>query len=220
MMTHNNVAIDGPAGAGKGTIAKKIAKDKGYIYVDTGAMYRAMGLYVIRNKVNGEDEAAVNAICEQAEISIAYENNEQIVYLFDENINAFLRTEEVGMMASKVATYPKVRLKLVELQRELAAKQDVVMDGRDIGTYVLPNASTKIFLTASSFVRAKRRYKELTEKGFDCDFDEIEEEIIKRDKQDSEREMAPLKQAEDAILIDTSDLSIEEVTEKIKEIIG
>jgi cytidylate kinase len=215
----NNVAIDGPAGAGKSTIAKKIAKDKGYIYVDTGAMYRAMGLYVLRNDVNGEDEDAVNAICDQVEISIAYENNEQIVYLFDENINDYLRTEEVGKMASKVATYPKVRLKLVELQRELASKQNVVMDGRDIGTYVLPNANTKIFLTASSFVRAQRRYKELTEKGFDCDIEEIEEEIIKRDKQDSEREMAPLKQAEDAILVDTSDLSIDEVVERIKEII-
>lgn len=215
----NNVAIDGPAGAGKSTIAKKIAKDKGYIYVDTGAMYRAMGLYVLRNNVNGEDEDAVNAICDQVEISIAYENNEQIVYLFDENINDYLRTEEVGKMASKVATYPKVRLKLVELQRELASKQNVVMDGRDIGTYVLPNANTKIFLTASSFVRAERRYKELTEKGFDCDIEEIEEEIIKRDKQDSEREMAPLKQAEDAILVDTSDLSIDEVVERIKEII-
>lgn len=216
----NNVAIDGPAGAGKSTIAKKIAKDKGYIYVDTGAMYRAMGLYVIRNKVDGNNEDAVNAICDQVEISIAYENNEQIVYLFDENINAFLRTEEVGKMASKVATYPKVRLKLVELQRELAKKQNVVMDGRDIGTYVLPNANKKIFLTASSFVRAERRYKELTEKGIDCDFDEIEEEIIKRDKQDSERKMAPLKQAEDAVLVDTSDLSIEEVVNKIKEIIN
>lgn len=216
----NNVAIDGPAGAGKSTIAKKIAKDKGYIYVDTGAMYRAMGLYVLRNDVDGDDEEAVNAICDQVKISIAYENNEQIVYLFDENINDFLRTEEVGKMASKVATYPKVRLKLVELQRELASKQNVVMDGRDIGTYVLPNASTKIFLTASSFVRAQRRYKELTEKGFDCDIEEIEEEIIKRDKQDSEREMAPLRQAEDATLVDTSDLSIDEVVERIKEIIG
>jgi len=214
-----NIAIDGPAGAGKSTIAKKIAKDKGYIYVDTGAMYRAMALYVLRNKVNGNDEFSINKITDTVKINIAYENNEQIVYLFDENVNLLIRTEEVGNMASKVATYPKVRLKLVELQRELAKNNNVVMDGRDIGTYVLPNAEVKIFLTASSAVRAARRYMELIEKGIPCKLNIIEEEIIMRDKQDSERKMAPLKQAEDAMLVDTSEMTIEEVVKAIEDCI-
>lgn len=214
-----NIAIDGPAGAGKSTIAKKIAKNHQYIYVDTGAMYRAMALYVLRNQLNGDDENAINEICDKVKIKIAYENNEQIVYLFDENVNSLLRTEEIGKIASKVATYPNVRLKLVELQRELAKDNDVVMDGRDIGTYVLPNANVKIFLTASSTIRAARRYKELMEKGIPSKLEKIEEEIIKRDKQDSERKMAPLKQAKDAILINTSDLSITDVIKKIEEIL-
>ncbi len=211
-----SVAIDGPAGAGKSTIAKKIAEDKGYIYVDTGAMYRAMALYVLRNKIDGNDEDAINQIVDEVEISIEYENSEQIVCLFDENVNQLIRTEEVGNMASKVATYAKVRLKLVELQRELASKTDVVMDGRDIGTYVLPNANVKIFLTASTAVRAARRYMELIEKGVACKLSTIEEEIKKRDAQDSGRKMAPLKQAEDAILLDSSDLTIQEVVELIE----
>ncbi len=209
------VAIDGPAGAGKSTIAKKIAKTMGYIYVDTGAMYRAIALFVLQKNVDGNEENQVNALCDVVNVTITYENGEQIVKLFDENVNSLIRTEEVGKMASKVATYPKVRLKLVELQRQLAANNNVIMDGRDIGTYVLPNAQLKVFLTASSEVRAKRRFDELTSKGINVDINEIEQDILNRDKQDSEREFAPLKQATDAILVDTSTLSIDEVVSKI-----
>ncbi len=213
-----SVAIDGPAGAGKSTIAKKIAKDKGYIYVDTGAMYRAIALYVIRNGIDGENQEQIQKIVENVQIRIVYESGEQMVYLFQENVNQLLRTEEVGRMASKVATYPFVREKLVDLQRELAKNTDVVMDGRDIGTYVLPNAEVKIFLTASSKIRAMRRFQELSDKGIACDLDEIESEIIKRDHQDATREMAPLKQADDAVLVDTSSMGIEEVIIRILEI--
>lgn len=209
------VAIDGPAGAGKSTIAKKIAKTMEFIYVDTGAMYRAIALFVIQNNIDGNKQDNVEEVCDDVNVTITYEKGEQIVRLSGENVNSLIRTEEVGKMASKVATYPKVRLKLVELQRQLARKNNVIMDGRDIGTYVLPDAQLKVFLTASSKVRAKRRFDELTEKGISCDLDEIETDIINRDKQDSEREFAPLKQAEDAILIDTSTLSIEEVVTKI-----
>lgn len=210
-----SIAIDGPAGAGKSTIAKMIAKRMNCIYVDTGAMYRAMALYLIHNQVSPTDTAKIADICKDADISIQYQNGEQVVLLNGENVNAYLRMEEVGNMASYSSAVPEVRLKLVELQRELAKKADVIMDGRDIGTYVLPNANVKIYLTASSYTRAKRRFLELQEKGENCDLEEIEKDIIERDTRDMNREFAPLRQAEDAILVDSSDMSIEEVVERI-----
>lgn len=205
------VAIDGPAGAGKSTIAKKIAKKMQLIYVDTGAMYRAMALFLLRNHVSPEDAAAIERTCEDAEIGICYEKGQQVVYLNGENVNDLLRSEEVGKMASISSQIKSVRLKLVDLQRRLAETTDVIMDGRDIGTCVLPDADVKIYLTASSRVRAQRRFDELQEKGIACNFDEIEKDIIERDRRDMTREESPLKKAEDAIEVDTSDMSIEQV---------
>ena len=210
-----NVAIDGPAGAGKSTIAKKIAKQMGLVYVDTGAMYRAMALFMIRNNISEEDLESINIRCEEADITIRYENGEQVVYLNGENVNAYLRNEEVGNMASVSSTQPNVRKKLVSLQKALAKTTDVIMDGRDIGTCVLPDADVKIYLTADSRVRAKRRYDELTAKGIDCDLDEIEKDIIDRDHRDMTRKESPLCQAEDAILVDSSYMTIEEVVAEI-----
>ena len=210
-----NIAIDGPAGAGKSTIAKKIAKKLGYIYVDTGAMYRAMALYLIREKVQPSETEEISAKCREADISIGYENGEQIVYLNGENVNGYIRTEEVGNMASASSPNPDVRKKLVELQQKLAANSDVVMDGRDIGTCVLPNAQVKVYLTADSRVRAERRFQELQAKGEPCDLDTIEKDIIERDRQDMTREISPLTQAEDAVLIDSSHMSIDEVAEAV-----
>ena len=210
-----NIAIDGPAGAGKSTIAKKIAKKLGYIYVDTGAMYRAMALYLIREKIMPSETDKISEKCREADISIDYVNGEQIVYLNGENVNGLIRTEEVGNMASASSPNPDVRKKLVELQQKLAAAKDVVMDGRDIGTCVLPGAQVKVYLTADSRVRAERRYKELTEKGVICDLDTIEEDIIERDRQDMTRELSPLMQAEDATLVDSSYMTIDEVADAI-----
>ena len=206
-----NIAIDGPAGAGKSTIAKALAKKMNLIYVDTGAMYRAMALYLLREKVNPDDAQAVSEKCEEADITIRYEEGVQVVYLNGENVNAFLRTEEVGNMASKTSPQPAIRRKLVELQQKLAANSDCVMDGRDIGTCVLPNADVKIYMTASSYVRAKRRFDELTAKSEVCDLEKIKADIEERDYRDMHRETSPLKQAEDALLLDTSDMTIEEV---------
>ncbi|MBD9274131.1 (d)CMP kinase [Clostridium sp.] len=203
-----NIAIDGPAGAGKSTVAKKLAEDYGYIYVDTGAMYRAMALYFLRQGIDSHDEAAIGRACETVSISLEYENGIQQVYLNGENVSSELRTEAVGNMASKTSAYKMVRATLLDLQRDLAKTANILMDGRDIGTNVLPNADLKIYLTASSKVRAERRYKELVEKGVEADFDKIEEDIIIRDRQDMEREIAPLKQAEDAVLVDSSDMTI------------
>lgn len=214
-----NIAIDGPAGAGKSSIAKLVAKELSYVYVDTGAMFRTMAYYIMNHKIDAADEEMVNASLEKIAISIAYQQGEQHVYLDGIDVSKEIRQEEVGKMASVVAKYPKVRTKLLEIQRRMAAEQDVIMDGRDIGTVVLPDAEVKLFLTASSRVRAERRYKELQEKGEDCSLDEIEKDIIARDKQDMNREIAPLKQAEDAILLDTSDMSIPEVVEKIRQIV-
>lgn len=209
------IAIDGPAGAGKSTIAKKVAKEKEFIYVDTGAMYRAMAYYLFSQHVNPEDDALVAEKCREADITIRYEGGEQVVLLNGENVNAYLRTEEVGNMASFTSKNPKVRERLTALQKELASKNNVVMDGRDIGTCVLPGADVKVYLTASAQVRAKRRFDELSEKGEACDLQKIEEDIIKRDEQDMNREIAPLKQAEDAVLIDSSYMTIEEVVKEI-----
>lgn len=209
------IAIDGPAGAGKSTIAKKVAKTKGFIYVDTGAMYRAMAYYLLTEKVDPENAKEIEDKCQGADITIQYVGGEQVVLLNGANVNGVLRTEEVGNMASTTSKNPKVRERLTQLQKELAAKNDVVMDGRDIGTCVLPNADVKIYLTASSAVRAKRRFDELTAKGESCDIKKIEEDIVKRDQQDMSREIAPLKQAEDAHLVDSSYMTIEEVVQKI-----
>ena len=210
-----NIAIDGPAGAGKSTIAKAVAKKMGLIYVDTGAMYRAMALHMLKRGINIEDDEAVIAECVHPDITIKYEDGVQVVYLNGENVNAFLRTEEVGNAASKTSVLMPVRVRLVELQQKLAAESDCIMDGRDIGTCVLPNADVKIYLTASSAVRAKRRYDELTAKGQECNIAEIQRIIEERDYRDMNREGSPLKQAEDAVLVDTSEMTIEEVIERI-----
>ncbi len=214
-----NIAIDGPAGAGKSTIAKLVADKKGFIYVDTGAMYRSIALYIIENDIDSDNDDAVKAACDNIDIKIKYVDRVQHIYLNDEDVSTTIRREEVGNMASKVATKKVVREKLLNLQRELAASNDVIMDGRDIGTFVLPNAELKIYLTASVYTRAKRRFDQLVEKGETPDLGKIEEDIEKRDYQDMHRDIAPLKQAEDAILIDTSDMTIEEVVDKIISLI-
>lgn len=210
-----SIAIDGPAGAGKSTIAKKVAKVKRFIYVDTGAMYRAMALFLLRERIAPADTEAIGAKCREADITIRYENGEQVVLLNGENVNGLIRTEEVGNMASASSVNKEVREKLVELQKKLAESADVVMDGRDIGTCVLPDANVKVYLTASSKVRADRRYDELTAKGEACDKGKIEKDIIERDERDMNREISPLRQAEDAVRIDSSDMSVDEVVQAI-----
>lgn len=214
-----NVAIDGPAGAGKSTIAKRVSKELGFIYVDTGAMYRAIAVYMMQNQIDIHDDAAVQKACSKISISIAYsDDGEQQVILNGENVTGLIRTEEVSKMASVTSANPAVRATLLDLQRDLAAKEDVLMDGRDIGTNVLPEAELKIYLTASVETRAERRYKELQEKGEKKDFSAIKEEIEKRDYQDMTRAIAPLKQAEDAVYLDTSHMNIDEVVEAIKKL--
>ena len=215
-----NIAIDGPAGAGKSTIARRVAKEKGYIYVDTGAMYRAIGLYFMNEGVDAENAAAVLEALAAIQVEIKYEAGEQQVYLNGKNVSKKIRQEAVGNMASKVATKQAVRDKLLDLQRNLAATQDVVMDGRDIGTFVLPNAELKIYLTASVDTRADRRYKELVEKHMPADLEEIKRDIEARDYQDMHRDISPLKQADDAVLVDSSDMGIDEVVEAIKTVIN
>ena len=215
-----NIAIDGPAGAGKSTIAKIVAERLSFIYIDTGAMYRAIAIYFIDNEVNLDDDEEIINACSNIDISIKYEGGVQQVILNGENVTSRLRDEEVGRMASICSVFAPVREKLVKLQQSLAAKEDVVMDGRDIGTVVLPNANVKVYLTASSKARAKRRYLELTQKGISCNIEEIEEEIIERDKRDMERKISPLRKAEDAVLVDSSNLSIEEVVEAITDLIN
>lgn len=211
----HSIAIDGPAGAGKSTIAKRVAKELGFIYVDTGAMYRSMALYFLRQEIDGNDEERVAKACEDIQVSLAYENGEQQAILNGENVNAYIRTEEVSRMTSDTSKYPKVREKLLSLQRNLAEEKDVIMDGRDIGTCVLPNAELKVYLTASSAERARRRFLEQKERGVECDIKQIEKDIIARDEQDMNREIAPLTQAKDAILVDASDMTIDEVVSKV-----
>ena len=215
-----SVAIDGPAGAGKSTIAKLISKQMGYIYVDTGAMYRAMAVYFNQNNIDPADEAAINAAVDNVKITIEYKDGEQQVILNGENVTSLLRTEATGNMASKTSKYKVVRSKLVDLQRELAAAENVVMDGRDIGTTVLPDANVKIYLTASSDARARRRYDELKANGEECDLQKIKDDIEQRDYQDMHRDISPLKQADDAVLVDSSDMGIDEVVEAIKTVIN
>lgn len=210
-----NIAIDGPAGAGKSTIARLVAEEKGYIYVDTGAMYRGLAVHFLEKGVDPKDTKGIENACQDAEVTIGYEEGIQQIYLNGENITSRLRQEEVGNMASKSSAVPKVREKLLDLQRSLAREKDVVMDGRDIGTNVLPDADVKVFLTADTRTRAKRRYDELSAKGISCDLDEIETDIKKRDERDMNRSTAPLRQADDAVLIDSSHMTIAEVVAEI-----
>ena len=213
-----NIAIDGPAGAGKSSIARLAAKKLNYVYVDTGAMFRTMALYFLNENINPAEEETVTANCGQIQIAIEYQDGEQHIFLNGSDVSADIRKEEVGRQASVIARYPAVRTKLLNLQRKLASENDVIMDGRDIGTVVLPEAECKVYLTASAEVRAGRRYKELTEKGIDCDLAEIEKDIIARDEQDMNREISPLRQAEDAVLIDSSSMTVEEVVDEILQL--
>ena len=213
-----NVAIDGPAGAGKSTIAKLVAKEKGYIYVDTGAMYRGLAIHFLDKGIQPQETEKVIEACKDAEVTIAYEDAVQHVYLNGKDISSRLRNEEVGHMASVTSAIPEVRKKLLELQQNLAKTQNVIMDGRDIGTCVLPHADVKVYLTASVETRAKRRYQELQEKGEDCNLEEIAHDIEERDRRDMTREIAPLKQAEDAVLVDSSDMTITEVVKTIVDL--
>ena len=215
MSSTYNIAIDGPAGAGKSTIAKLVAAKLGFIYVDTGAMYRAMALYFLENGIQPEDETRVSAICGQIDISLRYQDGVQQVILNGRDVSGKIRTEAVGNAASVVSAYRAVRQALLALQQNLAKTSNVIMDGRDIGTCVLPHAQTKIYLTASSHVRAVRRYKELTEKGQMCNLEEIEQDIIDRDYRDMHREIAPLTQAADAVLLDSSEMTIDQVVDGI-----
>ncbi len=209
------IAIDGPAGAGKSTIAKIVAKKRNAIYVDTGAMYRAIAIYMVRKNVDGYDEKAVSDAVSDANVTFGYVEGTQHVYLNGEDVTPYLREESTGNMASLTSKYAKVREALTKMQQEYAAANDVVMDGRDICTVVLPKADVKVYLTASSAVRAKRRYDELISKGVEADLAKIEEEIIARDHQDMTREVAPLKKAEDATEIDSSYMTIDEVADRI-----
>ena len=212
------IAIDGPAGAGKSTIARMAAERLGFIYVDTGAMYRAIALFCLRRGISPKDEEAVSSAVKEAQITITHVDKEQRVLLNGEDVSGQIRTEQVGNTASAVSAYPEVRAHLLNLQRDLAANASVIMDGRDIGTCVLPDAETKIFLTASPSVRAMRRFKELKEKGIMCNLQEIEQDIIERDQRDMTRKIAPLKQAEDAVLVDGSEMTIEEVADRIIQV--
>jgi len=209
------VAIDGPAGAGKSTIAKELAKKLGFVYVDTGAMYRALGIFFIDRGISGDDESAIESSLPEAKVTIAYEEGQQQVFLNGENVTGRLRTEEVGKMASQTSAYKAVRKALLDLQRDLANQENVIMDGRDIGSTVLPEAQVKIYLTASVECRGKRRYDELVKKGEAADFEVIKQDIEKRDHQDMTRKESPLVQCEDAVLVDSSEMNIQEVVEHI-----
>lgn len=215
-----NIAIDGPAGAGKSTIAKMVSKKLNCIYVDTGAMYRAVALFFIENGIASDDEKRIVKEIENIHVDIQFEAGDQKVLLNGKDVTEEIRAERVGNWASEISKYTVVREYLVKMQREIAAKQDVVMDGRDIGTVVLPQANVKIYLIASSKVRAMRRYNELTQKGVFCDIHDIEQGIMERDAQDMNREISPLRQAKDAILIDSSNMTIDEVVEKIVSLAG
>lgn len=213
------IAIDGPAGAGKSTVARAVAEKLGYIYVDTGAMYRAMALYLLRRGIGASDTAAISRACGDADITIRYADGEQQVILCGENVTGLIRTEEVGNMASASSVNADVRRKLVDLQQKLAASENVVMDGRDIGTVVLPDASVKIYLTASARCRAKRRAAELTAKGIPNDPAEVEADIVERDRRDMTREISPLRRADDAVIIDSSDMTVDGVVAAVLGIV-
>ena len=213
------IAIDGPAGAGKSTIAKQLSQELGFVYIDTGAMYRTIGLYCLKQQADLENEEQISDLCAEAAIDIRYIDGIQHMFLGDEDVSEAIRTEEVSQAASTVSKYPKVRQRLVDMQRALAKQYDVVMDGRDIGTKVLPDASLKIYLTASVEVRAERRFKEYQEKGIACDLEEIKKDIARRDHNDMTREHSPLCKAEDAIEVDTSDMTVPEVIQTIRELL-
>ncbi|MCD7813989.1 MAG: (d)CMP kinase [Lachnospiraceae bacterium] len=215
-----NIAIDGPAGAGKSTIAKRAAQELSFIYVDTGAMYRAIALGLLRRGTDIEDEAALAAALDVTEVGICYMDGEQHVYLNGEDVSSLIRTERVSDMTSRSSAIPAVRAKLTDLQRELARRENVLMDGRDIGTMILPDADLKIFLTASVETRARRRYLEQAQKEENCSLEEIEKDIRERDYRDSHRETAPLRQAEDAVRIDSSEMTIEEVVAEILRLVN
>ena len=214
-----SVAIDGPAGAGKSTIAKRVAKEKDFIYIDTGAMFRAMAIHFLRCGITADDHEKISEAVKDVNVTISYVNGEQNVFLNGENVTGQLRTEEVGNMASASSVNGDVRKKLLELQRKLAASANVVMDGRDIGTVVLPDADVKVYLTASVEVRAQRRYKELIEKGQEADLEKIKKDIEERDYRDMNRDIAPLRQAEDAVLVDSSSMTIDENVQAILDLI-
>lgn len=214
-----NIAIDGPAGAGKSTIAKKVASDIGYVYVDTGAIYRTLALACIRKGIAADDEKNVCDICKNTKVDIKYVDGEQIMLLDGENVNAYIRSEDVSRMTSSISVYKEVREQLIDLQRYIAEKENVIMDGRDIGTFVLPNAEVKIYLNASVETRAKRRYLEHKDKGVECSLEDIEKDIKERDYRDMHRDIAPLRKADDAVEVDTSSMTIDEVVIKIKDII-
>ena len=210
-----NIAIDGPAGAGKSSVAKAVAAKLGFIYVDTGALYRSIGVNALRNGLNTEDAAAVTALLPATKVELKFVDGTQRVFLNGEDVSEAIRMPEASMAASNVSAIPAVRTFLLDLQRDMAKNNNVIMDGRDIGTVILPDAQYKFFLTASAEVRADRRFKELAEKGINVDYKALLEEIIQRDYNDSHRETAPLKQADDAILIDSSDMDIDEVINAI-----
>ncbi len=217
-----NIAIDGPAGAGKSSIAKALSKKLGFVYIDTGAMYRAVALFFLENGIKDSSDNEIDKLLDKLDINIKYTDGEQRVFLNNVDVSDKLRQEEIGKLASRFSAVKSVREKLVALQRKLAKKENVIMDGRDIGTVVLPNADLKIYLSAGSKVRAKRRYLELIEKGFDkaaLDEKAIENEIIKRDEADMNREISPLKKAEDAYCLDTSDMTFDEVVSKILDMV-
>ena len=214
-----NVAIDGPAGAGKSTIAKKIAKELNFIYVDTGALYRAIAFFSLKNSANTKIEDEISLLLPKINLEIKFINNEQRVFLNDEDVSDLIRTPEISMSASNVSAHPSVRKFLLDLQKKIASENNIIMDGRDIGTVILPNADLKIFLTADAKERAKRRYDELTAKSMQVDYEIILKEIIERDENDSNRAVAPLKCANDAIKIDSTKMSILEVVDTIKSLI-
>ena len=215
-----SVAIDGPAGAGKSSVAKKVAKDMGYVYIDTGAMYRTVAVWAIENGVDyANDKNALINNLDKIKIDIVYEDDMQKMFLNGRDVSTRIRENDASMGASAVATIPEVRVHLVDMQQKMATKGGVIMDGRDIGTHVLPNAELKIYLTASVEERARRRYTEYIEKGIECDLEAIKEDVIARDKNDMNRKASPLRQAEDAILVDTTDKNFDEAVATIKELI-
>lgn len=214
-----SVAIDGPAGAGKSTLARRLAAELGYIYVDTGAMFRTIGLYALRAGKDPKDNEAVNALLPEISLKFAFIGGEQHIYLNGEDVSTAIRTEEVGMAASAVGANPEVRAFLLGMQRDMAKTQDVLMDGRDIGTVVLPDATVKIFLIASPEARATRRWKEYQQKGVEVSYEEVLADVRQRDYQDTHRAAAPLRQADDAQLLDTSEMNFEQSLEAMKKMI-
>lgn len=213
------VALDGPSGAGKSSIAKAAAKELGFVYVDTGALYRTIGLYLLEHGIDPKDASRVEPVLPKIQVELQHDPEGQKMFLCGREVTGLIRTPEVSMAASHCSAHPAVRAFLLELQRELARKNDVIMDGRDIGTVVLPGAQLKVFLTASPEERARRRVKQLRESGHEAEYEEILKDIRQRDYQDTHRETAPLKQAEGAILLDTTELSFEEVVEKLIKLV-